>query len=505
MDNKDFDNLFKNQLNSVQEDDFQFEETAWEGVENVLNAEGILLPPQRNWKTIFPFLLLAFLFLTNGLVGWRYYTADQEVQHLTQKVARLENALMENKQQHTAPQPLISAIDPIKTETKTLTLPSAEPKETIKIVEKVVQKIVYVPINFSAATNNIQNPSLSFSNNYNHTFQNKTANIFNHKTANAANNDFQTNRYAFSFSKKATNNLTLENRTLRGDLINENYILPSEATIAAEALSEFEQVAKNAALNSLTLIPLSEITYDTVMLNPDFENYEDTVTDFDKKSWRDKLAQLSYATEITGGNLGLTSAGDFAYAKTDFKTTAFRIGLAGEVSFSDRVKLGASIEYKEINSYLDHIEELNYSDEYFTAFPDLASDLNPDDKLHKIEARERAVEWSVFAKYMFWSKQKLSPYLGAGIKGQYDYQQRFEYKYLAAPLLTFEYDMDYIYQYNQQFGINTFMALAGMEYRFLPRFAVKVEGAYNWDFKAHRFDALKYNWATANVGLLYHF
>ena len=85
MNNRDFDNLFNNKLQGVNESDFAFNDAAWENVEDTLKKDGILLPKSR-WRKFLPFFLVLGFVVSNGLLSWKYYSADKKTTLLGQKI-----------------------------------------------------------------------------------------------------------------------------------------------------------------------------------------------------------------------------------------------------------------------------------------------------------------------------------------------------------------------------------------------------------------------------------
>ncbi len=102
MENKDFDNLFKGKLEGLNEDDFVFNDAAWQGVENTLNEKGILSPSKFDWQQYLPLLLL-LLVASNGLVGWKFFQSNQKVHRLTTEVQTLESQLILHSEKNVIP------------------------------------------------------------------------------------------------------------------------------------------------------------------------------------------------------------------------------------------------------------------------------------------------------------------------------------------------------------------------------------------------------------------
>ena len=167
MNNRDFDNLFNNRLDGINEDDFDFNDAAWQGVKGTLEEDNIL-PPQRRWRKLLPLLLITGFLISNGLLSWKYYSADKEVSLLEEQMEALQSQLFQYQKQ-------LSAVTE-ETEAANASIPKEEEKESlanesiltsnprIKIVEKIVEKIIYVPQIVYVNQGDDNSPNLFFSN-----------------------------------------------------------------------------------------------------------------------------------------------------------------------------------------------------------------------------------------------------------------------------------------------------------------------------------------------------
>ena len=501
MDNRDFDNIFKNQLEGLPEKDFLFEENSWNEVEGVLAAEGILPSTKRNWKGFLPLFLVGMLLFSNMLVGWKYYNSEQEIILLNSEIQNLKSS---NTHFNNTDNQLSNNNNSEQTANNLL---DNDPE--IKIVERIVKEIVYVPIyssKFSNKNNTLNNdnnidlpsnPSLN-TNNYNNPPTNDLSNqdgLSNqgNLSANSANTRKFTNIDLDNQNNIASNNTNNSNQNEQSSSTNDTNTLTTD--------NENNTLIPENIIN-LDLISLTEVDNPIKPINQSLENIIDTTAYQHKLKFKDYLTRIGYATEVSNFEIGLSGGLDVLYQTTDFKTLSTRYGITSEITFYDRVKLGTTIDLKETKGELDNIAQGYYSDEYFDDYPDRVP-LNPNDELNKIETKDRAIEFSVFAKYLIQPHNKFSPYFGFGIKGEYDYQQRFEYKYLND--FGYEYELDYVYTKNKQLGFNTLLGLTGVQYELSPSINVSLEAMYNYDYKTHRFDDSQMNWFSTNIGILYKF
>ena len=550
MEHNDFENLFKNQLEELSPNDFPFEEGAWDDVESTLNDEGILLPQKRKWGGILPISILLLL-MSNGLVGWKYFSAEQEVSTLQEQLtftsSQLAAALTQVKNaKPTVPFDNNSADDNLITEAKKTPSEATTTSPQIKIVErivkrfievpveKIVERIVYVPVNNSLFSQNpLGNKVFSDENNSNidlsnplsnHSFsQNITPNSSKLKL-NYSNDDGyiseNIDKYLFPSSGIDVNNPSnnnpsssiIENNDASStNLLGENKTTSIEDNTASpkenqeNTNTERENIEENIDLLDLIDLANLEAQSDTINTN-DIEAF---ILDNPKRklSFGDYLGHASSYVEVSNYELGVLYGFDFLYQGNDFNPSNTRAGITGELRFSDYIKLGTSLEWRASKGELEDIQDRTITDidQYYNTFPSLTGGLSPDDVLTKIEYYDNAIEFSLFAKYLFTPKKTWTPYIGAGLRGEYDYEQRFEYKFLQAPDFVTDYELDYVYFYNKQFGFNTLTLMTGMEYQLHPNFAFKVDAFYNYDYQAHRFDNSKYQWFSGNVGLLYKF
>ena len=518
MKQNDFEKLFHNQLKGLSPDDFPFEEKAWDEVENTLNKEGILTPSKRKWGDILPFTLL-LLVLSNGLVGWKYYNAEQEIQTLNATVLQLENDL----------DGTLSQKGTTNTEAEIMpsnNVKSAKPniqiiEKIVKIpVEKIVEKIVYIPV--SSQTNT--QPSIA---------NIHTGNIPNHTNTVVKPNDLKNNTSKNNVVLNQNNhegkingleNINTEGSKMDASNLSDKYTNTKHTTDAITQskhttnktdtdkldkntlVMSTNQIIEEIGLTELALIEL--VTIDNVFEYPlniaDLNPLFDTTSSEKKRTLADRLRYIDAVVEVSNYELGISSGIDFMYQGTDFSLFSSRYGITNELSISEYVKIGATVDWKETTLELENITQGTYPDDYFDIFPNLVSSVDPNDLLNKIEYRDRAIEFSLFAKYILKPHNKLTPYLGAGIKGEYDYEQRFEYAFLDANS-SLEYESDYLFTNNKQFGFNTLIGLVGAEYNLTPSITLRIDGMYNYDYQPHRFDNSQLQWFSGNLRILYKF
>lgn len=492
MDNRDFDNLFKNQLKGLPEKDFLFNESAWNDVEGVLIAEDILPPPKRKGVGFLPLFLLTMLLSSNLLVGWKYYNAEQEITVLNSTIQELqssitdENTSVDDEKENSD----ISNDDDNNNSVSNFDNVSNN-KPEVKIVEKIVTKIVYVPINNSSTLSNNINTPLNQTN----LQTNQTNNNTNNNSNNLAENSTDENS---SQNNQSNNNTGNGKNNLVDNTIANNAKNNTTASVENENLVENEETS----ILFLDLIELEELNHPILLVHQPLENIIDTSDYQYKRKLKDYVNKIGYATTVSSYELGVSSGLDLLYQTSDFNLLSKRFGLTSEITFSDYVKLGTTIDWKETKGELENIELGNYPDDYFDIYPNMVG-FDPNDVLTKIETRDRNIEFAVFAKYIIRPHDKWSPYFGLGVKGAYDYEQRFEYKYLNSQ--GYEYETDYQYIYNKKLGFNTLLGLAGVQYKLTPSFNVRLDAMYNYDYKAHRFDNSQMNWFSTNIGILYSF
>jgi hypothetical protein len=501
MDNRNFDNLFKNQLDSLDETAFPFEDTAWDNMKNALNAQHILPPTKSKWMSLLPIFLFTMLTL-NGLIGWKYYYAKQEIIALNKTILALSNPKIGESQILTDNSPKYKNIDTNNSSPKPISAVDNAPTAPIieKIVERVVEKIIYVPLNSKSLSNTADNHNSIDNSPFNYDNAKINNHLPNHQNTAAANqNDIRNNSSLVDYDNPKTNNHLEENQNITNQNNNSPNISNTTTTILKNMISEIV----NDEMVDLVSIKPRGLDNPNDSIATLLDNIIDTTKHHQSKQYfRDYLARISYATEITNFEMGLSSGYDMLYLSSDFNPTSTRYGITGDLSFSIPIQLGTTIDWKETKGELENIEHLAYADEYFDVFPNIGG-IYPNDQLTKIETRESVIEFSLFAKYLIQPRHQWSPYFGVGLKGQYDYEQRFEYEYLDGQ--GGEYEMPYIHQNSKQLGLNTFIGLAGVQYKLMPRFNVRFDAVYNYDYKAHRFDNSQYQWLSASIGVLYNF
>ena len=510
MEHNDIGKLFQNELVELSPDHFPFEESAWDKVEATLNAEGILMPTSQSWKGAWLFALTGLLLLSNLFVGWKYWNAEKEITSLHQTITTLESTAPLSETSTNIPTQT-AAIAPVTT---TPTEPEIKIVERIveKPVERIIEKIVYVPVNTSEAasiTNSSQLPNNASkiadhpSNDGAgiHPTINPTAKTTSSNPTAGESEDGEHSKLVNVDAQNQKSSL-LDNSTNKDVLSNlDNHNAATTKTDEKEKNEESEI----AMIDLLATIPLTALasTLDTLNTSTidslEMEEYKR------KLSVRDYLSLAGSYVTLSNYEIGLSNGYDFLHQSTDFSHFYQRYGLTTEAQFSDYIKIGANIEWRNGKANQVNIENANHPDEYFDVFPSFTGGLQPDDKLTKIEYYDKAIEFALFAKYLFLPTKTWTPYIGLGIRGEYDYEQRFEYKYLAAPDFTSEYELDYVYFYNKQFGFNTLTVMTGFEVQLNSRFALRVDGAYNYDYKAHRYDNSQLQWFSGNAGLLYKF
>jgi hypothetical protein len=355
-------------------------------------------------------------------------------------------------------------------------------------------------------SNDSKTNSSNFTQSINSANTSQTSDLANQTNSNSLNNSAnsiqntsnpntsETGNLVNQTNPNALNNLGENTNTSHKE--NQSRLAKKTNTLNSDNITTFED------MTDLDLFELTEIDNPVKQISQPLEDIIDTTEYQNQLKLKDYLTKIRYATPISNIELGVSSGLDFLYHTNDFSSFSSKYGITSEITLSDHIKLGTTIDWKQTSAELDDIAQGNYSDEYFENFPDMVG-TNPYDQLNKVEMKDQAIEFSLFAKYIVQPHHKWSPYFGIGIKGEYDYKQQFEYKYLNN--LGYEYEMDYVYFDNKQLAFNTLLGLAGIQYKLSPNINIRVDAMYNYDYKSHRFDASQMNWISTNIGILYKF
>ena len=506
-----FDNMIKKQMGEL-EDSYSFEDRLWQNAATTMDTEGILRPPQRNWAQIITYSLLSLLLLSNGWLAWKYFQQQDTISHqqtdLRQLSEQLQTTNVELKE-------VVKQVETHSNDTITLA-PTKEIHTEYKTIEKVIEKIIYLPQDNRKPFGNTQlrfmtgRPSLMSNSGFGQPLSNAynySDGRLNYQPLAQQDEDFtflnadKTSSDNFSNSDFATTNDFSEN--INTDKSNNSNVTGS----VEQEMNTAENVTTSDEFTDLEEINIAPLHYENTPLDTTALEalIDSSAFDERKLELKDYLALAYYTAQPTDFSIGIASSTDFAVQNTDFELSTIKFGVSSQLNFSDRIKVGADIFWKEMDGELEDIQDRNYPEGYFDNYPEITiGRLSPDDQLYKIEQRDRDIELGLYAKYMFLPKKKISPYIGAGLKGTYHYETRLEYYYSQAPDFEDEYNAGQFFAVDKRFGLTTYSALLGVEYDVIPRITVRLDGMYNADFKPHRFDNSQLQWFSGNVGILYN-
>ncbi len=511
MNNKDFDNLFNNKLQGVNESDFAFNDAAWESVEGRLKNDGIL-PPKSRWHRFLPLFLIFGFVISNGLLSWKYYSADKEVTLLGQKIEVLETQLSQSEET------LIAA-------NKEENQGFIEKKEAEQLIDtkassvvpqvKVVEKIVYVPQIVFVNQNDGFSSEL-----VNDSFSDKSQLILNSSTfGQLALGHLYSNDGDYSLKNAYWSNQwgrTLDFKRIGGNdnsditasdnegVLNENF----EDLLKVDSLDFSKKIAEknseidvfdNAFLEKKEIKTL-EYDLDSLADVKEIEGLENP-----KNGLADYLFVIGEAVSPDGYELGMTINGGLGYSANYFNISRISLGLVGGFRFSDNIRLSIGANWNFSVYALDEIEGGDYSDDMFVDLPNLTP-FYPDDRLNKVEGKLQFLEIPIEAEYIFGNAQKAwRPFMGGGVVARYHYQQVFEYYFLQSPDFLIDYNTGYQNRNFKEFGVNTWMAKVGMEYSINSDWLAR--GALNYanDFRVNGIDQRAFQQFGARLSLMYRF
>lgn len=516
MNNKDFDNLFNNKLDGINEGNFDFNDAAWQGVKGTLEEENIL-PPQRRWRRFLPLLLITGFLISNGLLSWKYYSADKEVSLLEQQMEALQSQLFQSQKQLSAATEGTEAANTSisKVEEQEVNEPVLTSNPRIKIVEKIVEKIVYVPQIVYVNQGDDNSPNLSLSNG---SFSDDSRlmlknSIFNPPSlGNLPSNYGDTSLADFYLSDKWVKSLDfimIEGGEDFGILDVDNELVLDNNFDNSLGLDSLEFLKKTTAAAEIVQIEHSFLDEKVIKpLEYDLDSLGELASTIEDKRNKNSLADYLFVIREglspDGYELGLTVDGNLGHSPGYFNNPRTGVGLAGGFRFSDNIRLSVGAVWMNSIYKLDNIQDGSYSDEIFASLPEMAP-FYPDDQLKKAEGRLQFIEIPLEAEYIFFKDQKWRPFVGAGLVARYHYKQTFEYYFLQAPDYLLDYNTGYKEGNFKEFGLNTWTAKAGVEYSINQHWLTKGSLNYANDFNANGFDSRTFQQFGVGLSLMYCF
>jgi hypothetical protein len=521
MNNRDFDNLFNNKLDGINEDDFDFNDAAWQGVKGTLEEDNIL-PPQRRWRKFLPLLLITGFLISNVLLSWKYYSAGKEVSLLEQQMEALQSQLFQYQKQLSAVNEGMEAANTsvLKEEKKEPLANESIPisNSSIKIVERIVERIIYVPqiVYVNQGDDNLPNLPLSngsFSDDSRLILKNS---IFNQPSLGKLPSNYgDTSSADFYLSDKWIKSLDfimIEGAEDLGISNSDNGFVLDNSLDNSLGLDSLEFLKKiTAAAAAAETVQIEPLFLDKKVIKPleyDLDSLAELESNVEVKRHKNSLADYLFVIREglspDGYELGLTVDGNLGYLPDYFNNSRIGGGLVGGFRFSDNIRLSVGAVWMNSIYKLDNIQDGNYSDETFASLPELKP-FYVDDQLKKAEGRLQFIEIPLEAEYVFFKNKKWRPFVGAGVVARYHYKQTFEYYFLQAPNYLAEYNTGYKEGNFKEFGLDTWTAKAGIEYSINRHWLTKGSLNYANDFNANGFDSRTFQQFGIGLSLMYCF
>lgn len=523
MNNRDFDNLFNNKLNGINEGDFDFNDAAWQSVEGTLEKEKILVPKWQ-WRKFLPLLLILGFLVSNGLLSWKYFSASIEVSSLETKVSTLENQLSLSQNELIGAKETVRASileDEKKEDLAREPISISNPK--IKIVEKIVEKIIYVPQIVYVNQGDGHSPNLSLSNG---SFSDNSRLVLKNSIFNQPNlgslpsNYGDTSAANFYLSDKWVKSLDFimiegadsldvsdADKLVFDNNFDNTFSKNFDNSLGLDSLDFFKKITEAAAEKTkadnlfLEIKAIQPLEYDLDSL-AELENQ--TKAKRNKNSLGDYLFVIGQTVSPDGYELGITGNGTFGYSKNYFNNPRAGAGIVGGFRFSDNIRL--SVGAILINSIyeLDDIANGQFKDSLFKDLPPL-NPFSPDDQLSKVEGNMQFFEFPLEVEYIFLKNKKWRPFIGAGVVARYHFAQSFEYYFLQSPNYVAEYNTGYKDGKFRAFGLDTWTAKAGVEYSINRHWLARTSFNYANDFNENGIDKRTFQQFGGRLSLMYCF
>ena len=515
MDIKDFDHLINAKLNEIGEEDFAPPVGRWERFHDQLKEQQEF-EDRSSWGAWFKdnamLIAIALLLLSNGFFIYEWFTTKKEVKNLSSKVLFLEEEVETCGQNLTTSTQLLTSL---QTEQKKNTekLNQQPSSKMIQPEAKTIVKYVYLPAPTINTTDKSINTNESPLQNDNKTTLTQTnpVSVANSTTGNQR--IVPNNALVVSKEDVAVIAAILHKHADKQDTPNDEIPISSKDALAINTI--LEKAAKeaeddkilieidktnNAIVKTIkTTNPIEPTVEKKTELVRNIEDYNkiydglanipiyvigempDTIQQLEfekipmKASFRDQMIRLGMAVTPKSYEVGLTfGGGGITRAIGDFNSS-YQVGIGGEVTFFEWLRLGAGVGYTNQLFTLSNIEQGNY-DDFIASFPDMTPN-DPADIPTQAKIYYNSVDIPLTARFLLQPKRNFSPYLGLGLIGRWHYSQVPEYYFLTAPNHTIEYE---VYGTSQTggFSFNNWSTMIGGSGILNRKWRYFIEGYY---------------------------
>jgi hypothetical protein len=485
MDN--FDKLFQDKLNEINENDFEFKESSWERFHKNVDAEEVVSP-----RGVVPIVwvkrnavaaaIILLLLTSNVFFAKQFLTTRSNVKALSETVENLkgeivscqENSAFANENEN-------SLLRELEENKNSLLRELEENKSSLlrELEESANQKTddLTTTSNFNNFTNN---PTFNNNNPANNNRNDGSAVILNAENSNSNNGGI-----ANSEPPNTDANATIEQ---------------SNPDLLGQANATIEQSIDE--LNRLNLVLNNANSADAKW----WIRQDSSYTGHLKTSFGTKVILAAQASKPSVYQIGT------GFQLTNITTangiqpiTMMNIGVSGNALFYNRLRLQIGTEWWTQNIHFENMETVAdgvYSN-ILVGFPMLEPNY-PQDKLTKLEGQVHGFDVPIMAEILLRPGAKFNPYLGFGVVGRYYDKYNLEHYFKEYNNPAYEYELKEKGTV-QQFDFGLWQGKLGFDIRLSEHWLLNTELSYIKSYRQQIFGLRTVEQYGGRVGVKYEF
>lgn len=493
MDN--FDKLFQNKLNEINENDFEFKESSWERFHKNMEVEEAV--PKRGvvpmvWlkRNAVAAAVILLLLTSNVFFAKQFLSTRNDVKALT------------------------STIENLKTDIVSCQERSENYTQTVASLKGQVEAQTTLIGEQSALISEVRNENENSNSNANAN-ANKNANKNENKNANANANENASRVLGTNANLNNGNGLgnnidnNIENNTNEvsnnGGIVTINGENDDENDGAITKPLEQEVVkseVENIELNRLDFTLDNSNAADTKW----WEKQDSTYTGHQKTSLGTKGLLLAEASKPSAYQIGASfQFSPILTAKGLDPILAMNTGISANALFFNRLRLGIgadrwlhTINFDAIETAADGV--------YDDIIPNLTTlnPNNPQDELNKLEGEIRGFDVPLTAEILLRPTARWSPYLGFGVVGRYYDNYNFEHYFYENGSSAYRYEMKVQGQV-RQFDLSLWQSKVGMDFKMSNHWLLNGELSYLKSYREQIYGLKNVQQFGVRIGIKYQF